>query len=194
MQPKIEGFEVKAIQTEFKIGDDGPGILEGYCSIFGNEDRDGDIIQRGAFAEALKEFIDYGFLCYGHDWHNELGTIVDAKEDEKGLWIAAQFYSTPDAQNIRAKVAEKQNRGRPQQMSIGFRVAESERKKSIRHILKINPLFEASIVPVGSNPETRVTTVKAIVRDLDAETETRRAAIRRLVINHLVRKELPKCQ
>ena len=187
MQPKIEGWETKAIPAEFKISTDGPGILEGYAAVFGNTDRDDDVIIPGAFSEALKEFVEYGFLCYGHDWHNELGTIVDAKEDDHGLWIAAQFYSTPDAQNMRAKLAEKQSRNRPQQMSIGFRVAESERKKSVRHILKINPLFEASIVPVGANPATRVTTIKAVFRDLDAEAANRAAQIRRLLINRLAR-------
>lgn len=166
--------------------DEAPGVLEGYAAVFDNKDRDGDLIIKGAFAKTLESFKQCGFLCDAHDWHSELGTIIDAKEDETGLWIAAQFYSTPDAQLARQKIAEKRSRNRAQQMSIGFKTLNSEQLKGARRILEID-LYEVSIVAVGANPLTRVTAVKTVHRDLDAELEARRAQLRRINIARLVR-------
>lgn len=180
-------IEYKTSSAELKIADEQePGVLEGYAAVFDNADRDGDVIVRGAFSKTLEQFKQCGFLCDAHDWHTELGTIVEAKEDETGLWIAAQFYSTPDAQLARAKIAEKRKRNREQQMSIGFKTLNSERVKGVRRILDID-LYEVSVVAVGANPLTRVTAVKAVHRDLDAELEARRTQLRRIAIARLRR-------
>lgn len=183
----FEGLETKSSPAEFKIAtDEGPGVLEGYAAVFGNPDRDADVIVPGAFQRGLEDFKQCGFLCDGHDWRAELGTILEAKEDDHGLWVQSEFYPTPDAQQARQKLAEKMKRGRAQQMSIGFRVLKSERQKDVRRITEIE-LYEVSIVSVAANPATRVTAVKAIHRDLDAELEQRRAALRRIAIGRLAR-------
>src|SRR5580765_1053908 len=187
MPTKLEALEFKTSSAELKLAiDEQPGVLEGYAAVFDNADRDGDVIVKGAFAKTLETFKSCGFLCDEHDWHTELGTNLDEKEDDFGLWIAAQFCSTPDAQTARAKIAEKRARNREQQMSIGFKTLNSERTKGVRRILDID-LYEVSVVAVGANPLTRVTSVKAIHRDLDAELEARRAQLRRLAIARLRR-------
>jgi HK97 family phage prohead protease len=186
--PAPDGLETKAAPDEFKMvdADQSPGVLEGYAAVFGNPDRDDDIIVPGAFTAGLDDFKACGFLCDAHDWRSELGTILEAKEDDHGLWVQSEFYPTPDAQNARAKLVEKLKRGRAQQMSIGFRVLKSEAAKGHRRITEIE-LYEVSIVSVAANPATRVTAVKAVHRDLDAELEQRRAALRRIAIARLVR-------
>lgn len=181
-----EQLEFKMSGSELKMADEKNGVLEGYAAVFDNADRDGDMIIKGAFASTLEAFKTCGFLCDAHDWHKELGTIIEAKEDDFGLWVAAEFYSTPDAQLARQKIAEKRTRNRDQQMSIGFKTLNSERTKGVRRILDID-LYEVSVVAVGANPLTRVTAIKAVHRDLDAELEARRAQLRRLAIARLRR-------
>jgi hypothetical protein len=77
-------IEYKDCELELKVASgDGPGILEGYAAAFGNVDRANEVIMPGAFARSLEDFKASGFLCNGHNWKEELGTIVDAKEDDR---------------------------------------------------------------------------------------------------------------
>ena len=177
-------IEFKECQAEFKITSEaGPGTLEGYAAVFGNVDRDNEVIVPGAFARTIPDFKTTGFLCNGHNWKEELGTITDAKEDDRGLHITAEFYSTPDAQQVRQRLSEKIARGRSAGMSIGYRVKQSERRNGARHLLELD-LMEVSVVTVPANPQARVSAVKSS----DPELESRRASVRRLYLRQLARK------
>lgn len=179
--PGVEGLEFKTGQA-LHVLEDGPGVLEAYAAIFNNEDRDGDVIVKGAFASSIAQFKESGFLCDQHDWHAELGTVQDAWEDDIGLFVKCLFFDTPDAQLVRQKIAAKVARGRAQQMSIGFRTLEFERTKKGRRITDTE-LFEVSPVSVAANPQTHVTAIKSIASDPDIEV--RRAAMRRATIDRL---------
>lgn len=177
-------LEFKDCELELKVASgDGPGTLEGYAAVFGNVDRAGEVIVPGAFAGSLEDFKSAGFLCNGHNWKEELGTIVDAKEDETGLFVKAEFFSTPDAQQVRARLAEKQARGRRQGMSIGYRVKSAEKRNGVRYLAEID-VMEASVVTVPANPQAHVSAIKAS----DPELESRRVAVRRLYLRQLARK------
>jgi uncharacterized protein len=177
-------LEFKDCELELKASSDGgPGTLEGYAAVFGNVDRDNEVIVPGAFARSLEDFKASGFLCNGHNWKEELGTIVDAKEDDRGLFVVAEFFSTPDAQQVRSRLAEKQARGRRQGMSIGYRVKSAEKRNGVRYLEEID-VMEASVVTVPANPQARVSAIK----ESDPELESRRVAVRRLYLRQLARK------
>jgi HK97 family phage prohead protease len=176
-------IEYKDCELELKVATgDGPGILEGYAAAFGNVDRANEVIVPGAFARSLEDFKASGFLCNGHNWKEELGTIVDAKEDDRGLFIVAEFYSTPDAQQVRQRLAEKQARGRRQGMSIGYRVKSAEKRNGVRYLEEID-VMEASVVTVPANPQAQVSAIK----QSDPQLESRRIAMRRLQLLQLAR-------
>jgi uncharacterized protein len=180
----LESFEFKLCH-EFKILGEpsSSGILEGYAAVFGNVDRDNEVIVPGAFAKSIQDFKQSGFLCNQHNWKEELGTITDAKEDDRGLLISAEFYSTPDAQQVRQRLAEKMARGRQQGMSIGYRVKQAEKRNGVRQLLELD-LLEVSVVTVPANPQARVSAVK----ELDLDLERRRTEMRRIFLQQLARK------
>lgn len=155
-------FERKVCeQSELKIlaDDTGPGRLSGYASTFHNWDRTKEKPVRGAFQKSLDEFMRDGFIALDHDWTRRIATIEDAHEDEKGLWVEAQFHSTPDAQQERVKTMERLNRGKSVSLSIGYDLKKYEDVTDGR-LLKDISLYEVSLVSVPANPLALVTGAK----------------------------------
>ncbi len=111
---------------DLKLSDDGPGVIEGYRSVYGVIDEGGDIVLKGAFADTLDEYLHAGFTAQSHDWDfkEAVGFPVEAKEDEHGWWVKSQFHSTPDAQNIRTKAKERMDAGKQVGFSFGYAPVE----------------------------------------------------------------------
>lgn len=147
------------------------GQFTGYASVFGNVDSVGDKIIKGAFAESLKEFGNggAGIPCY---WCHEtsdpemnLGTTLEATEDEHGLFVKVQL----DLDNPKAAYAYKLlKEQRVRQMSFAYQVTDGENRKDCFEITGCK-IFEVSIVPVGANQATSIESVKAL-QDEDDET------------------------
>lgn len=159
--------------------DDGldEGQFEAYASVFGNKDSYGDIVVPGAFAETLEEWKDSGDvvpLLFGHNMQDpdyNLGHVIDAKEDERGLRTRNQL----DLSNPKAAQVYKMLKGRRvRQMSFAYDVLEGgeaqrplEGAKSadeVEHYYELRKLklYEVSVVPIGANQETEILAVKAL--------------------------------
>lgn len=147
------------------------GQFTGYASVFGNVDSVGDKIIKGAFSESLKDFGNggAGIPCY---WCHEtsdpemnLGTTLEATEDEHGLFVKVQL----DLDNPKAAYAYKLlKEQRVRQMSFAYQVTDGENRKDCFEITGCK-IFEVSIVPVGANQATSIESVKAL-QDEDDET------------------------
>lgn len=147
------------------------GQFTGYASVFGNVDSVGDKIIKGAFAESLKDFGNggAGIPCY---WCHEtsdpemnLGTTLEATEDEHGLFVKVQL----DLDNPKAAYAYKLlKEKRVRQMSFAYQVTDGENRKDCFEITGCK-IFEVSIVPVGANQATSIESVKALQEE-DNET------------------------
>ncbi len=147
------------------------GQFTGYASVFGNVDSVGDKIIKGAFSESLKEFGNggAGIPCY---WCHEtsdpemnLGTTLEATEDEHGLFVKVQL----DLDNPKAAYAYKLlKEQRVRQMSFAYQVTDGENRKDCFEITGCK-IFEVSIVPVGANQATSIESVKAL-QDEDETT------------------------
>lgn len=158
--------------SELKMLEDGHGGISGYGSTFGNADRVGDVIVKGAFSKSLDRFKSDGFIAIGHDWVGlPVGSITDAYEDAKGLYIEGEFHSTDEAQAARKWVRERMDRKKSVGLSIGFNLIDSERTKDGR-ILKEIEIFECSVVTVPCNPQAEVITAKGYLGDYAAESMT----------------------
>lgn len=104
-------------------GGSGTGTIEGYLAVWDNVDHQNEIIERGTFERSIKTQIPARKVklmtrhyAHGGDTLDCIGTIVEAKEDDVGLWIRAELSSIPRAQEVRTLVAEKHVSG----LSVGF--------------------------------------------------------------------------
>jgi HK97 family phage prohead protease len=148
--------------AEFKLLEDGSGSFSGYGSTFSNRDRVGDVIAKGAFTKSLTAFVENGCVPVGHQWDElPVATISEAYEDAKGLFIRADFHSTPEAQAARTVVRERLERGKSVGLSIGFEIKDSERTKDGRLLTEIE-LLEVSLVTIPCNPLAQATDAKSV--------------------------------
>ncbi|PCI59453.1 MAG: HK97 family phage prohead protease [Kordiimonadales bacterium] len=157
-------LEIKTAETEGSK----PGTFEGYGSIFGNMDRDGDVVAKGAFAESLKGGMPA--LLWQHDQKQPIGRFDMVREDKHGLHVKGQL-----ATNGKGKEAyELLKMGALNGLSIGFVTKEASRDPATgaRTIMKAD-LMEISLVTFPANEMARVSSVKSYFKDTSAMTETR---------------------
>lgn len=140
------------------------GEFVGLGAAFGNLDDGGDIIEPGFFEPVIDDFMKEGFISWMHDWGNPVAIPTAAKEIDPGLQIAAQFHSTPQAQEKRTITQERLAAGKTMGLSIGYDVAEDgftiDKDTGIRHLTKASRLFETGLVLVPMNRLAGVTDVK----------------------------------
>lgn len=152
-------FEVKSITDE--------GVIEGYASTFGNIDLGGDVVDAGAFKKTLRETKGGKVpVLADHMWTAQIGWGIDAKEDERGLWVRAKL----DVAN-NAKAREKFSLAKMAMelkvsagISIGYRTIKAEPDKenpTVRRLKELR-LFEYSLVTFPMNTEASVTAAKSL--------------------------------
>lgn len=148
---------LKSIQTT-----DEEFTIEGYGSIYTARDRDGDIVEQGAFTKYLSQLIEAGDplpMCFNHDLDKVLGHWIEIREDSTGLYIKGRFNKdVPSAVDVYNLVKGGSING----LSIGVLVHDFERD-SEGLILKELELFEISVVTAPCHRETRITAVKSVL-------------------------------
>jgi uncharacterized protein len=143
---------------EFVEGQD-TYTLKAYASIFGNEDLDGDIVEKGAFIESLKARTPQ--LLWGHDQSGvPIGRINEIYEDHKGLYYEASLPKE-DA-FVRDRIAPQLKLGSLKGNSIGFRTKDRERRKEGGSRIKKADLWEISLVTIPANPLANVENFKSL--------------------------------
>ena len=159
----------KPNKTEFKIieENDGTGYVEGYASVFGVVDSYDEVVEKGAFSKTIKERVPASRVKFV-DFHNSfrdsdsiLGVIVEAEEDEYGLWFKARLSAVQRAQDVRTKIKE----GILDALSIGYSVIndriETVDEKQRRYLTEVK-LYEISIVSFGACEPAVVLGVKGV--------------------------------
>lgn len=173
-------MKTKEFTVEVKAAEDEKPTLTAYASTFDRvPDSYGDIVARGAFAETLEEWKKSGKyipLLFGHrtdDPMMNLGKVVSAVEDEKGLLITAEF----DMENENAVKARRDVlAGTLGKMSFAYEVldwapVELEDGTKANELRKLK-LYEVSLVPIPANQFAVVTDCKsAEIETADAEAE-----------------------
>ena len=165
--------------AEFTAQMSADGVVEGYAATFDREpDSYGDVIAKGAFARTLDEWRakeGEGLsipLLYGHNtddpMHN-IGKITEAYEDEKGLFVHAEFDAdNPTAQYARKLAAE----GRLYQFSFAYAIKGAGMTTLDDGVdayeLRDLDLYEVSLVQIPANQHAVVTSVKSDVAEVKA--------------------------
>ncbi len=153
-------LEIKASDTTGSVGstENGEdwGTFEGYGSVFGNQDRDGDIVARGAFADSLKSGLPA--LLWQHDQKAPIGRFDVVREDKRGLYVKGRLSMSGRGR----EAYDLLKMGALNGLSIGFVTREATRDKltGARTILKAD-LMEVSMVTFPANELARVQSVKA---------------------------------
>lgn len=168
-----KSFEIKDI-SEAEGGE-----ITAYAATFDRvKDSYGDVIAPGAFAKTLTDWQESGHpipLLFGHrtdDPRMNLGAVVEASEDERGLLIKAQFDETSDVAQYTRKLVKE---GRLTKLSFAYDVldsapvvlADGTKANELREL----KLYEVSLVPIPANQLTEVLEVK------DGEHDETHAAI-----------------
>ncbi len=136
--------------------------LEGYGSIFGNVDKGGDVVHRGAFADSLAELKASDTLAqmfWMHDWAQVPGRWDEMAEDTEGLYVKGTLAKTQLGDEMRELTSMKAVRG----LSIGyfpdFDATEYD-DDGVRHLHKVE-LIEVSLVSLAMNPLAQISAFKA---------------------------------
>lgn len=156
-------MEKKNLTIEIKEFDSDERTIAGYASTFGfPADSHGDIVSRGAFVDSVQKIKKEGIpLLMDHNTSVKavLGTVVDAFEDDIGLYIKARLAKTDEVDEIRKKLMQ----GHLSKMSIGFFIEKhsytEDRGQEIRVIEKVN-LVEVSVVTIPANDRAKILAVK----------------------------------
>lgn len=134
------------------------GKVEGYVSIYGNKDLNGDIVEPGAFTKTVLESGGEVVMLLHHDRTRPIG-MAKLEEREKGLFLSGQIATDlPDGELAHKQAAKGLLRG----LSIGYRTVKEiwdDMAKAFR--LYEVKLFEASLVTIPANPLTLIESVKA---------------------------------
>ena len=161
-------------ETEIKfLGDGTQGIFEGYASVFGNVDSDGDIILAGAFKNTLQTQTRKVAMFFNHRaWELPVGKWDALQEDTKGLFVRGQL--TPGHSGASALEAATQH-GAVEGMSDGFSVTKDDYSLAAnggRMFKNISALREISVCTFPANEQAGISAMKSIdgietIRDVE---------------------------
>lgn len=157
-------LDILPAAAEFKFADEGAtGEFTGYGSTFGNIDQGGDIVERGAFADALKERTpaDIKMLFQHNAAGFPIGDWLEIRENDRGLVVRGRLdLDDPDG----ARAYNAMRKGRLKGLSIGYRIrpdgAQYERNGRVRRIKSVD-LFEISVVNFPMNTRALTSQVKS---------------------------------
>jgi len=135
------------------------GTFTGYLAVFGNVDFGGDVIEKGAFADALGKKAVYPMLA-DHDMTKVIGGL-ELAEDNKGLKITKGYFNL-DVQGGKEGYSNAK-KGYKTGFSIGYAARDweivNEKNRVIRRIKRCD-LYEGSHVAFPMNDKARLLSIK----------------------------------
>lgn len=146
-------YAIKSISTIGSEGSDAfitevdakSRTVEGYFSIFGNVDSDGDMIMPGAFTKTIKESGHRVKHLYQHDVRYPVAKPI-ITEDTRGL----KFRSTISDTSIGRDLIKLYQDGVIDEHSIGFNTIKQQKKSNYKELTELR-LWEGSSVTWGAN-------------------------------------------
>ena len=129
-----------------------PLMIEGYASLWGVADLNGDVVQRGAFRDSLARSGAAGVrMLHGHDGGAVVGVWDEVAEDERGLRVRGRIEPWSAVSRMAEALARA---GALDGLSIGYRTARARRDGRLR-VLSGVELWEVSLVTFPMLPEAR---------------------------------------
>lgn len=168
---KRENF-YSPIEVKFADDSGATGTFEGYGAVFGNLDSYGDVIQKAAFKDTLKEWkkakrlppmlVQHGGWMMTDQDALPVGKWMEMEEDDHGLKVKGRLINLDTESGKRIYGAMRE--GVLDGMSIGYRAKEfavGTKPEEPRRTLKKIDLVELSVVTFPANGAARVSQVKS---------------------------------
>lgn len=168
----------KGVGIDPNLVDENEGIVEGYGSIFGNIDSDGDIIVKGAYTKTLMENGPRVRYVNQHRIDQPLGKFETLVEDEVGLKFRAKVPLTTLGKDVLLLMKS----GVLNENSVGIMPIQKEYSNDGIRLLKEVKLYEISCVTLAANPMALITNAKG---ELDMDLYAKRFD----ALNRVIKKE-----
>lgn len=175
----IQTMQKKSFDLVYEAEQADGGEIVAYASTFDRiPDAYGDVVAPGAFAKSLADWQASGNpipLLFGHrtdDPRMNLGSVIEASEDERGLRIRARFDEDNEIAQYTRKLVKE---GRLTKLSFAYDTLDSEivtlEDGTRANELKELKIYEISLVPIPANQLTEVISAKAANDDDQAIAE-----------------------
>jgi len=126
--------------------------IEGYASVWGVADLNGDVVARGAFSESLARHSASGIrMLHQHESRSPVGVWDQMREDEYGLWVHGSIVDWSAEGRFAQALAKA---GAIDGLSIGFRSRRARREGRLRVLVEVD-LWEVSLVTFPMLPAAR---------------------------------------
>lgn len=129
--------------------------IQGYASLWGVADLNGDVVARGAFAASLAKTGAGGVrMLHQHEGRAAVGVWDRMVEDERGLFVTGRIMDW----SAEGRFAQALSRaGALDGLSIGFRSSRARREGRLRVLVEVE-LWEVSLVTFPMLPGARFRT------------------------------------
>lgn len=129
-----------------------PLLIQGYASLWGVADLNGDVVAKGAFADSLARTGVRGVrMLHQHEARGVVGVWDEMVEDERGLFVRGRIMDwSAEARFARALAGA----GALDGLSIGFRSSRARRDGRLRVLVEVE-LWEVSLVTFPMLPGAR---------------------------------------
>ena len=137
--------------------------IEGYASLWGVADLNGDVVARGAFSGSLASRTAAGIrMLHQHEGRAPVGVWDQMAEDDRGLWVRGRVMDW----SAEGRFAQALARARALDgLSIGFRSRRARREGRLRVLVEVD-LWEVSLVTFPMLPGARFSvTLPAVALD-----------------------------
>lgn len=183
--PAIDRVECGLIELKFSGADEKEMLFEGYGAVFGNVDSYGDVIQKGAFKDTIREAKATGtwpaMLLQHGGWQmsaedlTPIGLWTVMEEDNTGLYLKGKLAPTNRGSELYT-LMKMTPRPAINGLSIGYVPIKWKMRSTPeepRRTLEAVKLIEISPVTFPANPKARVAGAKGANRARLAEQALR---------------------
>lgn len=126
--------------------------VEGYASLWGAADLNGDVMAKGAFRESLATAGARGVrMLHQHESRSVIGVWDEMVEDDRGLWVRGRIMDWSAEARFARALAKA---GALDGLSIGFRSQRARREGRLRVLVEVE-LWEVSLVTFPMLPGAR---------------------------------------
>ena len=142
---------------------DEKGVVKFYASVFGNIDRVGDIVTKGAYKKTIRE--NYSEIQHykNHDSAIVPGVITEMYEDEKGLVTISKLMLKTNAGSETYEYYKAMSEaGKKAVHSIGYVPVKEEQKDNINYVSEIYLQEVSTLTKLAANPEALTIGIKEL--------------------------------
>lgn len=134
------------------VPDDAGLRIDGYASLWGVADLNGDVVAKGAFAASLAKTGARGVrMLHQHEGRAVVGVWDEMIEDERGLFVRGRLMDWSADSRFAGALSKA---GALDGLSIGFRSSRARREGRLRVLVEVD-LWEVSLVTFPMLPGAR---------------------------------------